>query len=412
MAAVTSDVPDAMAGLYDPARHEPLQAADWSDDVARDAIQRIAAAAEAAFDPLGRRAHPQDDAADPETRYFSLYEGNGGVLWALHSLAVAGLARSEIDFAAASAHLVEPNRETLAGSLHGHASYLLGDAGLLLLQWRLNGNAGVLDALYRCVEGNLHNPVREALWGNPGTLVAALHVADLTGEPRWARLIGRAVQALHDEMQRDPEAGTWVWEQDLYGSRRRLLGAGHGFAGNAYPMLRAARWVGADVVHCVAGRALATLQATALRADGGANWHPMIDAERAAGRLPLVQDCHGAPGIVCRFGTAPRTPEWDELLRAAGELVWHAGPVRKGPTLCHGTAGNAYAFLKLYRRFGDPQWLDRARAFALHAVAQVDAARALHGRPRDSLWTGDLGVACLLRSCIGGDDRFPTLDVF
>jgi hypothetical protein len=70
------------------------------------------------------------------------------------------------------------------------------------------------------------------------------------------------------------------------------------------------------------------------------------------------------------------------------------------------------ACLKLWRRFADPHWLERGRRLALHAAEQVESARARHGHGRPSLWTGDLGVACLLWSCIVGDDRFPTLDHF
>ena len=77
-----------------------------------------------------------------------------------------------------------------------------------------------------------------------------------------------------------------------------------------------------------------------------------------------------------------------------------------------GTGGNGYAFLKLYRRFGDPRWLERARAFAMHGIAQVEAAFAQHGQARHSLWTGDPGFAIYLLDCLEGTDRFPTLDVF
>jgi Lanthionine synthetase C-like protein len=84
----------------------------------------------------------------------------------------------------------------------------------------------------------------------------------------------------------------------------------------------------------------------------------------------------------------------------------------KGPSLCHGTAGSAMACLKLWRRFAEPIWLERARRLALHAGAQVEAARTRHGQGRHSLWTGDMGVACVLWNCIVGDDRFPTLDHF
>jgi DUF1680 family protein len=102
----------------------------------------------------------------------------------------------------------------------------------------------------------------------------------------------------------------------------------------------------------------------------------------------------------------------DDLLLAAGELTWTAGPLAKGANLCHGTAGNGYAFLKLFERTGDQLWLDRARAFAMHAIAQNEAEAEASGQRRYTLWAGDLGVACYLLDCIGARARFPTLDVF
>jgi Lanthionine synthetase C-like protein len=69
---------------------------------------------------------------------------------------------------------------------------------------------------------------------------------------------------------------------------------------------------------------------------------------------------------------APLAPDDDEhgrMLLAGGELTWRAGPLSKGSNLCHGTAGNGYAFLALFERTGDELWLERARAFAMHSVA-------------------------------------------
>ena len=260
---------------------------------------------------------------------------------------------------------------------------------------------------------NLHNPVREALWGNPGTVLAAIHLAEATGEARWQALVQEAAEALLAEMEIDADTGTWSWVQNLYGRPPvRYLGGGHGFVGNVYPMLRGAALLPAGLVALVTERALQTLQATALRADGGANWFPGIDPGRPAGRLPLVQDCHGAPGVICRLAAAPRTPAWDSLLLAAGELTWHAGPLAKGASICHGTAGSGLAMLKLWRRSGETLWLARARALAMHAAGQVERHRQQYGCGRHSLWTGDLGAACLLWNGIVQDDAFPTLDVF
>ncbi|MGL3110575.1 lanthionine synthetase LanC family protein [Bradyrhizobium sp. BR 1432] len=86
--------------------------------------------------------------------------------------------------------------------------------------------------------------------------------------------------------------------------------------------------------------------------------------------------------------------------------------IPKGSNLCHGTGGNGYAFLKLYRRTNAPIWLDRARQFAMTAIFQYRGAQMVAGRGRYSLWTGDIGLAIYLWDCITGDARFPTIDVF
>ena len=58
--------------------------------------------------------------------------------------------------------------------------------------------------------------------------------------------------------------------------------------------------------------------------------------------------------MVATFADAPfRSPELDTLLVEGGHFSWAAGPLAKGSNLCHGTGGNGYAFLKLYRRTKD-----------------------------------------------------------
>jgi hypothetical protein len=98
-------------------------------------------------------------------------------------------------------------------------------------------------------------------------------------------------------------------------------------------------------------------------------------------------------------------------LLAGGELTW-AVATRQRIEPQHGTGGSGYAFLKLSRRTRDTRWLERARAFAMTAIAQCDEARLRYGRGRYSLWTGDLGLAIYLRDCISGQPAFPTIDLF
>ncbi len=424
MSRMTLQLPD----LYDPKRHEALTNDAWSEDAARDAIRRICAAADAEFDEAEGSwlLHPQDDPPAPGARSVNAYFGATGVVWALRDLAAQGAVTLARDYTRWIEGFPERARREAADEQHGTASYLFGESAPLLLAWQATHRADFADRLHELVRGNLHNPAHEPLWGNAGTLLAAIPMAEADGpaaeRARWQALVRDGVQALLDDMARDPDDGHWLWRQDLYGRVRHFLGAGHGLAGNAFPALRAAGLVDASVADTLLQRCFDTLSATALHAvatgpDGRslpvANWHPITEKERiaaatAAGERALVQDCHGAPGIVCRLATAPAA--WEALLRAAGEMTWIAGPLAKGPSLCHGTAGNAMACLKLWQRFGEPLWLERARRLAMHAAAQVEQARARHGQGRHSLWTGDLGVACVLWNCIQGEAWFPMLD--
>ena len=217
---------------------------------------------------------------------------------------------------------------------------------------------------------------------------------------------------LWDAMVFDQGLNAWLWVQDLYGKQRRFLGAGHGFAANVFPALRGAALLPPALVDGYVGRALQTLDATAARDAGCVNWASGHDPAGVLPRRMLIQDCHGAPGIVCRLAGAPRNAAWDALLLGAGELTWLAGPLEKGVGLCHGSAGNGYALLKLWQRTGDAVWLERARSFAMHAIEQVDRFAARSGQTRHSLWTGDIGVALFVWGCIKGDARYPTLDMF
>ena len=405
--------------LFDPARHEPLNAAPWTEAAARNAIAAIVDDVRRQFDPHTLwPSHPRErepgEALVPQPM---LYNGAAGVIWALQRLKEQGAATVDLDLATIAAGLHEHSRHYIAANESEAASYFLGHSGVLLLQWKYQRSAAIADELHALIEGNLHNKAREALWGSPGTLVAALHMLEATGEPRWQALLRHGVDLLWQQMQparhtAHPDREVWIWVQDLYGKSSQYLGAGHGFAGNLFPVMRGARWLDNNVVAAFEARALATLEVAAVREPGLVHWEPMFDrAVYGYPPRPMLQDCHGAPGIICRLAPARSAP-LQALLREAGELVWAAGPLTKRPGLCHGTDGNGYAFLKLHASTGETRWLDRARAFAMHALQQSDALAAEHGRRVPSLWTGDLGLALYLWACIRADPALPTLDVF
>jgi hypothetical protein len=201
------------------------------------------------------------------------------------------------------------------------------------------------------------------------------------------------------------------WTQQMYGARFTFLGAVHGFVGTAAPLIRGRGLLPPAEWAAWAERIANTIRCTAEPEGPLVNWRAHLVTVPYRANPRLVQFCHGAPGFVICLADFPDRA-LDDVLRAGGETIWQAGPLRKGSNLCHGTGGNGYAFLKLYRRFNDPMWLDRARVFALHGIAQTEAEQGRHGQMHYSLWTGDLGFAVYLWDCIHAGARFPTLDVF
>lgn len=127
------------------------------------------------------------------------------------------------------------------------------------------------------------------------------------------------------------------------------------------------------------------------------------------GRGIRLQWCTGAPGIIA--GAWEYLDE--ELLLAGAELVWQAGAHgdEKGHGICHGTSGNGFALLKAFARTDDERWLERARRFAVHALAQAERLGTVNGRRRYSLWTGDVGTALFAAACLDADARYPIFDV-
>jgi lantibiotic modifying enzyme len=265
------------------------------------------------------------------------------------------------------------------------------------------------ERLYKLIESNIEHEALELLWGAPGTMLPALFLYERTGEDRWRELYLRNAEHLLRTLEYHADFDVWMWTQNLYGETVRLTGAGHGFAGNMASLLRGAALLSDEQRALVTERAAHTLRSIALRDGALANWLPHVGASRRGRDKILVQWCHGAPGMILGLSRLPADDETNELLVAGAELIWRAGPLAKGAGLCHGTAGNGYAFLAMHARTGDSRWLERARRFGMHALQQVRAAALEHGRGRYSLWTGDVGVALFLLDCIDGAGELPSL---
>jgi hypothetical protein len=335
--------------IYRPAEHEQLAGGPWDERLARYAIADILDETIA--------AGPSEEAG--------VYAGVAGELYTLRAFGK------------------DVTWEVGTGDGPGFAD---GEVGIALAT---GDNARFRAAAPACIE----DPWNELLYGAGGALVAAR----LLGEDDIAR---EAIRRLWSTWSFDSSLRACIWTQEHDDRRTQSLGFAHGVAGNAYALLRAAPLQSREHQTELMHRVVETLERTALRQGEFVNWPPRPDDP--ADKL-RVQWCHGAPGVVCALAGAPAHHALDALLLGAGELVWEAGPLRKGAGLCHGTAGNGWAFLKLNRRTRDRKWLERARRFAMHAIEQREGGRGL--------LEGDLGVAFYLHACIEVDDRWPLLDV-
>ncbi|MGE5217268.1 MAG: lanthionine synthetase C family protein [Chloroflexota bacterium] len=397
--------------MYEEKRHERLIEAEWDEARAHQAIDQIVQDAHAHFDPQKLwPIHPLDQINDNIREPFKmLYFGAAGVIWALHYLNEIGATKLKRDYSRVLTELAAKNRIDLKLSAPDRFSYLMGDVGILLVQWRLFPGDALAGAIFRTVAANANNSARELMWGAPGTMLAALFMYESTAEPHWKEAYLHSAQNLLDTWKKNPALDCFVWTQNLYGQINLYLGAVHGFAANVFTLLKGRPFLDSRTIGLIESRAAQTLARTATADQKYANWAPVLGGTRH-----LVQFCHGAPGMIVCLAGLPSDEESAlyQLMIKGGELIWKAGPLTKGSNLCHGTAGNGYAFLKLYRRTKNPKWLERARAFATHAIAQTERDLKKYGHFRYSLWTGDLGLAAYLWDCIRAEANFPTMDVF
>jgi lantibiotic modifying enzyme len=390
--------------LYRPEAFEPLTETEWDDGRVRDAIRTIVADTDDALrgPKLMWRAHDWDrwHATSPMK---NLYVGAAGILWGLDQLRRRGHAESRLDLVELAQRNLELSRakpDYITGWAElpspRESSLFLGETGILLVTWTLAPSGDLADQLLARVRANVDNEAAEVMWGPAGTLLAARAMLERTDDERWRRAWDETAEAL---LSRRAEDGLWV--NRLYEQEFKSLTPPHGLVGNVHALIallderRAAQ---------LKRETAAILQRTVVREDGLANWPPRPSGGLVGpdGEIRL-QWCAGSPGIVIAAGDYLD----EELLLAGAELPWRTGPpaLEKGPGICHGTAGNGYAFLKAFARTGDEQWLARARHFAVHALEQVER---LPGRY--SLFTGGIGTALYAADCLDTRSTYPIMD--
>ncbi len=327
----------------------------------------------------------------------NLYVGAAGVVWALDVLQKRGHAEMQLDLADAAARTLAAWRrepDFMSGMelpAQRQSSLLCGETGILVVAWRLAPSRELADDLFARVEENTRNDVERADVGLAG---------DDDRGARDGRLDGRAALARRVERERRCARGRARRGRLLDAAPLRRYGAlpRPGPRATSATSSRSGRARGTTAVPRRPCWRTERLSRTA-----------SPTGRRATGRETTRSASSGATALPGSSSPLPTTSTRSCSL-AAAELTWRAGPLgpEKGCGLCHGTAGNGYAFLKAFARTGDELWLDRARRFAMHALGQVEQ----RGHGRYSLWTGDLGVALYAADCLDGRSAYPVLDTW
>ena len=148
--------------VYEAERHEALDGSDWNEATAREFIERVAAEANITFSPREIwPTHPLEE-APVGTRFYNVYIGAGGVIWALNYLKRTGAIVDHPDFQEVITEIREANRARIEGGAwrsHGCNGLLTGDAGLLMVAGRLKGLEAVAVQLGMAVDDNKDNPI-------------------------------------------------------------------------------------------------------------------------------------------------------------------------------------------------------------------------------------------------------------
>ncbi|XP_054169253.1 glutathione S-transferase LANCL1-like [Oppia nitens] len=254
-------------------------------------------------------------------------------------------------------------------------SFVLGNSGVLsiaALIHHINGDQNGCHKLLTslksmvkfCTDSSSQTP-DEILYGRSGFLYSLLFVRKYIGNSQQIidnndiRLIVDAIiKSGQKTAQKDKIADKcplmYYWYNTPY------LGAAHGVMGIMAVLLEAKSYLTDNELNHIKKTIDFILT---LRLPSG-NYPSALDDMSDV----LVHWCHGSPGAVHLFALAYRVFNEDKYLMAAKdccECIWKRGLLTKGYGLCHGVAGNGYAFLRLYQLTNDVKYYYRAVKFGL-----------------------------------------------
>lgn len=193
-----------------------------------------------------------------------------------------------------------------------------------------------------------------------------------------APLLESVVDRLSETAVQTPQGTTWFtapnllvpWQREKYPQGYYNLGLAHGVPGVIAVLGQAcARGVAVEKAWPLLDGAVRWMLSHELQGNNGACRFPsnVEHHDDPSGPYTRVSWCYGDLGIALALLWAARSvgePEWE---RKALDLARHTAqrPIAQAGTmdagLCHGAAGNAHLFNRLYQATRDPLFLDAAR---------------------------------------------------
>ncbi|XP_054847960.1 lanC-like protein 2 [Eublepharis macularius] len=188
--------------------------------------------------------------------------------------------------------------------------------------------------------------------------------------------------------------------------KKQYIGAAHGVAGIYYMLMQPASHVDQETLTELVKPSIDYVRHKKFRSG---NYPSSLSNETDR----LVHWCHGAPGVIHMLMQAYQVFKEDKYLKDAMEcsdVIWQRGLLRKGYGLCHGTAGNGYAFLSLYRLTQDKKYLYRACKFAEWCMEYGAHGCRIPDRPY-SLFEGMAGAIHFLSDILVPEkSHFPAFE--
>ena len=122
----------------------------------------------------------------------NLYVGAAGVVWGLDQLRQRGYAETTLDLAGVALGNLElfrarPDYIKLPAFKPPEprdSGLFVGEAGILLVAWRLTQRSDLADDLHARLDANVGNEAEEIFWGAPGSLLAAQAMSRWTDDRR------------------------------------------------------------------------------------------------------------------------------------------------------------------------------------------------------------------------------------